>query len=882
MKRLGLLVTLCYLAAASPASAGIPQIDVAKRGLAAAVEAGRVAPADAARYRGILARTAHALPRLGGSRAANLRSVLDDVANKAEMLTAPRALTLFSELDVNTRWFGAKGPPAYHHDVLGPDLILYRYFPGHGLQFHPLGNFGQLNSLLATGKLDDAREQIDALEARAIGRDDGSAVWEYEFRYMGARAPWTSGMAQAVAAQSLARASQKLNDPTLLELARRAEKAIPGKLTRQLPAGPWVRLYSFSQAAVLNAQLQTAVAIRDYATIAGDGAASALADAMTKAAQTMLPQFDTGYWTLYQLGGGEETRSYHDYVISMLGRLKAQTQDPFWADAQARFKSYDTEPPLFAAGPPAAAAAPAKKGSAKLKLTFWLSKSSSVVVRVGSRSRTLSLGHGWHGLAWTLPRSQPGVFPVSLQARPVAGPSAKTALLPLVVLGKSAPARATASARDGSSLVVGVAENAVVNADPAASATQFGLATALGMHAVRIAVPWNPGQTAPDPAQLPALTTAAQQAALLGVRLYLEVYPASAAVAPLDDATRGQFVEYLRQLALALPQVKDVVVGSQVNSAAFWPQGRSAAATYLALLAPAYDALKAVDPSIQVIGASLASQGTPGSWLLSLGQAYRKSGRAAPVMDALAIQPENDAAAQAPSFVHPHGPIDIGDYPRLVANLKRAFDGTAQPGATLPIVYDGYGVDSQIPPGKASLYTGTETDAVDETTQGAFYAQALQLAACQPTVSALLFQHTVDEGDLSGRQSGLYYRDATPKSDVPAVQSAIASVGSAPCPATPSAPSAPTGSPANPQLSIDGATANLACDATCYYVAVLEDADGVPLRAKQGTVAAGAPLAATVPTAGLPAGAYTLSAWLVPRAGPQQGTSQVGQSFTLP
>ncbi|HZO49925.1 MAG TPA: hypothetical protein VFB26_07245, partial [Gaiellaceae bacterium] len=138
---LALLVTAAHPALAAPAPGASPAVTAAQRGLAAAVAAGRVDPADAARYRAVLARTARALPRLSGARAQNLRAVLADVANKAGMYTAPRALTLFSMLDVNTRFFGAKGPPAYHADVLGPDGVVYRYFPGHGLQFHPLGNF---------------------------------------------------------------------------------------------------------------------------------------------------------------------------------------------------------------------------------------------------------------------------------------------------------------------------------------------------------------------------------------------------------------------------------------------------------------------------------------------------------------------------------------------------------------------------------------------------------------------------------------------------------------------------------------------------------------------------------------------------------------------
>ena len=441
----------------------------------------------------------------------------------------------------------------------------------------------------------------------------------------------------------------------------------------------------------------------------------------------------------------------------------------------------------------------------------------------------------------------------------------------------------------GPSLVVGATENAVLSSDPISVAAQFGLATNLGLKAVRLTVAWSPGQTAPDPAQLPAYTTTAQQAALLGIRVYLEVYPAAPSVVPADETGRAQFAQYLQGLAQALPQVHDFVIGSQVNNPAFWPQDTKTAASYLALLAAGYDALKSTDPSLQVIAASLSAQHAPGTWILSLGQAYRKSGRAAPVMDALAIQPQNDNAAQPPSFVHPTGPIDIGDYPRLVANLKRAFGNTAQPGATLPIVYDGYGVQTVIPPEKASLYAGAETDAVDEQTQGTSYIEALKLAACQPNVVALLFHHTVDERDLGGLQSGLYYPDLTPKSDHEAVRATIASIaagGSASCgePAAPSEPSKPKPTPttaAKLELTIEGPTATLSCDRACYYVAVLENARGVPLRARQGSLTAAGTTSVTLSAQSLPAGSYHLTVHAAPRVNPGEGVAEDGAPFEL-
>jgi hypothetical protein len=105
-----------------------------------------------------------------------------------------------------------------------------------------------------------------------------------------------------------------------------------------------------------------------------------------------------------------------------------------------------------------------------------------------------------------------------------------------------------------------------------------------------------------------------------------------------------------------------------------------------------------------------------------------------------------------------------------------AFDGTAQRGSTLPILYDEFGVQTRAEPVKRSIYTNAARpsagDAVDEQTQGRYYRQALQLVACQPTVVGLLFFHVSDEADLDRWQSGVYYADDTPKTSLPTVREA--------------------------------------------------------------------------------------------------------------
>ncbi len=108
--------------------------------------------------------------------------------------------------------------------------------------------------------------------------------------------------------------------------------------------------------------------------------------------------------------------------------------------------------------------------------------------------------------------------------------------------------------------------------------------------------------------------------------------------------------------------------------------------------------------------------------------------------------------------------------------LGAAFDGTAQQGSSLPILYDEFGIESTIPTGKASLYTGTEpttTKPVDEYQQAASYDVGLRLAFCQPTVAGVLLFHSEDEKALASWQSGVYYADGTPKASLPAVRDSL-------------------------------------------------------------------------------------------------------------
>src|SRR6187551_996955 len=227
-----------------------------QRGITHAVQVEWMTPDDSATYRAILARSTNAWRNLPGSRGSNLAAVLHDVARQWQSYIAPRALALFGMLDTNTRYLGSSAMPRDGADILDADGVVYRAFAGHGLQFHPLGNFARLNRLLTDGDDTDAAFLAAALIGRAVPRL-GALTWEYYFPFGGGYPPWTSGMVQAVAARAFAADGD-------YDVARKAYLALP-RYVFPLAGGVWIRLYSFSSMSVLNAQLQSVLSLADYA-----------------------------------------------------------------------------------------------------------------------------------------------------------------------------------------------------------------------------------------------------------------------------------------------------------------------------------------------------------------------------------------------------------------------------------------------------------------------------------------------------------------------------------------------------------------------------------------------------------------------------------------
>jgi hypothetical protein len=469
-------------------------------------------------------------------------------------------------------------------------------------------------------------------------------------------------------------------------------------------------------------------------------------------------------------------------------------------------------------------------------------------------------------------------------------------LLPLLALIVALALPGAAAA--GAGMFVGAAEDAGRSTDLTQAYAKLELARLAGFDTVRMTSIWAPGYSRPTDHELDVLRTSALAARLNGIRIILSVYQRNNHTTPLTRATRAQFASYVATIAREAPDIADFIIGNEPNLNLFWmPQfdkkgNTVSAGAYLKLLAASYDALKAVSPDVNVIGGSISPRGgdrafgirpthSPTRFIAELGAAYRKSGRKKPVMDAFAFHPYLIPSKLPPTyrFRNPKNTtIALSDYDKLTRALSGAFKGTAQPGSTLPIVYDEFGYQSKIPADKRDAYSNLDSpaaaDAIPEALQASYYRSALAIAQCQPNVTGMLIFHVTDEANASAWQSGVYYADDTPKSSLPAVRDAALAARDgqlARCPGgsgkavnvldTLALPSGGSYAP------VDSWRIELSCSRACTYTARVVDTNPwtppsalrllLPTAVK-GAVAPNEATSAALPAAGLDPGTYQI------------------------
>jgi len=300
----------------------------------------------------------------------------------------------------------------------------------------------------------------------------------------------------------------------------------------------------------------------------------------------------------------------------------------------------------------------------------------------------------------------------------------------------------------------------------------------LRLMAVRVTMPWRPGQVRPTKLQGVYLHRIARMAQL-NDRIVLAVYN-TAEYAPTTRKSRSEYCAFVQGAVRRIPLIHDVEIWNEANSPTYWPV-QSGAEAYVKLLARCYDVLHSRPFPINVIS-STASRHDPAGFVFALGAAYRSLGRSAPLFDTFGHNPYPESSAEPPWTLHADsGLIGEGDYETLMNTLHTAFDETGQPvpgqrSVTIWYVEDGF--QTVPPPDKRRYYHGRENDpealpSVDQSTQ---LRDAILLAYCQPAVSGFFNFGLLDEDRLGGWQSGLLYRDGTRKPSYDAFKAAIAEV----------------------------------------------------------------------------------------------------------
>ena len=557
-----------------------------------ALDISRVDTATRAEGRAEILRAAHLMRILPSGRREHVKVALAELASFKGKMTQPRALILVGALRANDDYFAAHYAPGDKTDITDAEGIVYRYFGGRCFEFHPLANFGALNARVARNDAEGVKTLADALRARGVHEHEGGIGWEYTFPFAGGRAPWLSGMAQAVAAQAFARAAALVPEEAsaLMGQARAAYQAIPGRLLTSVAAGPWIRLYSFTSLPVLNAQLQAVISLASYATAAEDEAAADLAGRMQRSAAATLSRFDTGYWSYYSLPHEPSPLDYHEYVVQLLKQL-APTDRRF-AAAAIRFTAYETQPPAVQLQPGASGA-----------LSFWISKPSTVTaVTAAGPTKRLTVSGGWHTLSWGTPK-RAGAYGVHLAATDAAGNTTSFDALPFVratsTLTKPKPSRSKADAPVAATPPFEVGATVP-------DATQSALAAQAGLRLVRLQLTWPVNATVIDPT-----TAATLQQLPPNVAAIVQL---NASPLPADAAGLAALTQYAASVVAQVHALRALVLGPAPTGATGAAYTNALAAIGAAL--PGTPLALEIDGSTDPSGAVASVAGAPATLVL--------------------------------------------------------------------------------------------------------------------------------------------------------------------------------------------------------------------------------------------------------------------------
>lgn len=237
------------------------------------------------------------------------------------------------------------------------------YHGSVGLQYNPIAiaqyGLGNYNLYLRTGETARRARFIAVADWLATNLEQNAAglwVWQHHFDWdyrTTLKAPWYSGLAQGQGISVLVRAHRETGNNAYLAAASRAFEA----LTKSIDAGGviytdarghlWIEEYIVAPEApthILNGFIWAAWGVYDYLLATGDERAAELFERSIETISHNLPDYDTGYWSLYEQSGTRlkmmASPFYHHLHIVQLQILFRLTGRESFRQYAARWDNY--------------------------------------------------------------------------------------------------------------------------------------------------------------------------------------------------------------------------------------------------------------------------------------------------------------------------------------------------------------------------------------------------------------------------------------------------------------------------------------------------------------------------------------------------------------
>lgn len=243
-------------------------------------------------------------------------------------------------------------------DAAGVPLLDYHGTIGR--QYNPIAiaqyGLARWNRHLDTGSAQDRAAflaQADWLAAHLEPNAAGVPVWMHRFDFdyrERLRAPWYSGLAQGQGLSLLARASAATRDPRYSLAARKAFASLTrgvndaGVLFRG-DGGTWIEEYLVTPPShILNGFIWALWGVRDYAAAEKSAQAEALFMECVETLVRVLPRYDTGSWSLYELSPTllpmVASSFYHRLHVVQLRALAGMTGLSVFSEFADRWEKY--------------------------------------------------------------------------------------------------------------------------------------------------------------------------------------------------------------------------------------------------------------------------------------------------------------------------------------------------------------------------------------------------------------------------------------------------------------------------------------------------------------------------------------------------------------